>query len=106
MRSRGFQEVYQLDVGVVRYGERFGDSGLWEGSLYVFDGRGSSFPPPSAATIGRCAGCGEASSRMRNCVEAACREQLVVCEVCGTSACPEHAAAEHAATGERVASAG
>jgi UPF0176 protein len=106
MRSRGFQEVYQLDGGVVRYGERFGDSGLWEGSLYVFDGRGSVTFSPSAAVIGRCAGCGEASSRMRNCVEAACREQLVVCEGCGALACPEHAAAAHAATGERAAAAG
>ena len=40
MRSRGFGEVYQLDGGIVRYGETFGDDGLWEGSLYVFDGRG------------------------------------------------------------------
>ena len=41
MRSRGFGEVYQLDGGIVRYGEEYGDDGLWEGSLYVFDGRGS-----------------------------------------------------------------
>ena len=39
MRSRGFGEVYQLDGGIVRYGETFGDTGLWEGSLYVFDKR-------------------------------------------------------------------
>ncbi|BDZ54581.1 hypothetical protein GCM10025870_16540 [Agromyces marinus] len=32
MASRGFGEVYQLEGGIVRYGERFGDSGLWEGS--------------------------------------------------------------------------
>ena len=39
MTSRGFGEVYQLDGGIVRYGETFGDDGLWEGSLYVFDKR-------------------------------------------------------------------
>ncbi|HXF03166.1 MAG TPA: rhodanese-related sulfurtransferase, partial [Arthrobacter sp.] len=39
MVNRGFQEVYQLDGGIVRYGETFGDAGLWEGSLYVFDQR-------------------------------------------------------------------
>jgi UPF0176 protein len=39
MTARGFSRVYQLDGGVVRYGERFGDDGLWDGSLYVFDGR-------------------------------------------------------------------
>lgn len=32
MRSRGFDEVYQLDGGIVRYGETFGDRGLWDGS--------------------------------------------------------------------------
>ncbi len=29
MRKRGFQDVYQIDGGIVRYGETFGDSGLW-----------------------------------------------------------------------------
>ena len=39
MKKRGFQEVYQIDGGIVKYGEEYGDDGLWEGSLYVFDGR-------------------------------------------------------------------
>ena len=39
MRRRGFDEVYQIDGGIVRYGETFGDDGLWEGSLYLFDAR-------------------------------------------------------------------
>ena len=34
-----FQRVYQIDGGIVRYGEEFGDDSLWEGSLYVFDKR-------------------------------------------------------------------
>jgi len=93
MRSRGFEEVYQLDGGVVRYGEAFGDSGLWEGSLYVFDGRGSVTFGEDPAVIGRCAGCGEATSRMRNCVDASCREQLVVCEGCDAVACVAHGGA-------------
>ena len=58
MASRGFGEVYQLDGGIVRYGERFGDDGLWEGSLYVFDGRGSVDFSDHAAVIGGCEGCG------------------------------------------------
>ncbi|WP_257994644.1 rhodanese-like domain-containing protein, partial [Brevibacterium paucivorans] len=39
MKNRGFNEVYQLDGGIVRYGETYGNSGLWDGSLYVFDKR-------------------------------------------------------------------
>jgi UPF0176 protein len=92
MRSRGFGEVYQLDGGVVRYGERFGDDGLWEGSLYVFDGRGSVRFSDHAAVLGRCARCGTATERMRNCSDASCREQLVVCEECDVVECGAHAA--------------
>ncbi|GAA0424515.1 rhodanese-related sulfurtransferase [Leifsonia naganoensis] len=91
MKSRGFQEVYQLDGGIVRYGEAFADSGLWEGSLYVFDGRGSVTFGEEAAVIGRCAGCGAATSRMRNCADPSCREQLVVCEECEVLRCAAHA---------------
>ncbi len=91
MRSRGFAEVYQLDGGIVRYGEAFGDDGLWEGSLYVFDGRGSVRFSDHAAVVGRCAGCGAASDRMRNCADVSCREQLVVCEECSGLACAVHA---------------
>lgn len=57
MSARGFSEVYQLDGGIVRYGETFGDAGLWEGSLYVFDGRGSVRFSPDAAVIGSCVSC-------------------------------------------------
>ena len=87
MASRGFGEVYQLEGGIVRYGERFGDDGLWEGSLYVFDGRGSVDFSDHAAVIGTCAVCGVATKRTVNCTDAACRTQLVVCESCGSAAC-------------------
>lgn len=92
MRSRGFTEVYQLDGGIVRYGERFGDSGLWEGSLYVFDGRGSVSFSDTPKVIGHCVVCGHSTDRMVNCTDAACRRQLVVCSTCQHSACEEHAA--------------
>lgn len=95
MISRGFGEVYQLDGGVARYGERFGDDGLWEGSLYVFDGRGSIEFSDHAAVLGRCVSCGDATSRMQNCRDTQCREQLVVCASCATGSplCAPHAAA-------------
>lgn len=59
MLSRGFSEVYQIDGGIVRYGERFGDDGLWQGSLYVFDDRKTVTFSDHAAVIGRCALTGE-----------------------------------------------
>jgi UPF0176 protein len=93
MANRGFGEVYQLDGGVVRYGERFGDDGLWEGSLYVFDGRGSVDFSDHAAVIGRCAGCDAPTNRTANCPDASCRAQFVVCESCAALACDDHAGA-------------
>ena len=91
MASRGFGEVYQLEGGIVRYGERFGDGGLWEGSLYVFDGRGSVDFSDGATVIGRCAGCGAPTNRTANCPDASCRAEFVVCESCVSAACAIHA---------------
>ncbi|WP_374969814.1 rhodanese-related sulfurtransferase [Terrabacter sp. BE26] len=66
MRSRGFEEVYQLDGGIVRYGEQRGDRGLWEGHLYVFDERMSVAFSDEAAHLARCHVCDVPTSRMHN----------------------------------------
>lgn len=92
MTARGFGEVYQLEGGIVRYGEKYGDDGLWEGSLYVFDKRGSVDFSDHAAVIGSCAGCGASSKRTANCPDPSCRHQFVVCETCDSVPCEEHAA--------------
>lgn len=93
MRSRGFGEVYQLDGGIVRYAERYGDRGYWEGSLYVFDGRGSLDFSAQPAVIGRCAGCGAATKRTANCPDPSCRVQRVICADCEAVPCEAHALA-------------
>jgi UPF0176 protein len=80
MIDRGFREVYQLDGGIVRYGERYGDDGLWEGSLYVFDRRGAVAFSDHAAVLGSCLVCGSPCSHLQNCADPQCREQLVVCD--------------------------
>jgi UPF0176 protein len=94
MTARGFGEVYQLDGGIVRYGETFGDSGLWNGSLYVFDNRVSIDFTPDAAVIGECRLCGASTNRMQNCSEVSCRTQLVVCDACAADQAP--VCADHA----------
>lgn len=95
MVARGFREVYQLDGGIATYGEQYRDSGLWEGSLYVFDNRMAVQFSDDAAVLGRCVECGEPTHRMQNCSDLACREQLVVCDGCGGPAvfCTAHAVA-------------
>lgn len=90
MTARGFGEVYQLDGGIVRYGETYGDDGLWEGSLYVFDKRGSIDFTEHAKVIGTCAGCGTETKRTANCPDASCRRQFVVCDACVAVPCDAH----------------
>ena len=93
MTARGFGEVYQLEGGIVRYGEKYGDDGLWDGSLYVFDGRGSVDFSDHARVIGECVGCGASTNRTANCPDLSCRSQFVVCESCVAVPCAVHAAA-------------
>ena len=82
MKARGFTEVYQLDGGIVRYGEHAGNDGLWDGSLYVFDGRISMDFAAGARQLGTCTLCGTSTNHMVNCHDSACRDQLVCCVAC------------------------
>ncbi|AVP68684.1 oxygen-dependent tRNA uridine(34) hydroxylase TrhO [Prescottella equi] len=82
MRNRGFEEVYQIDGGIVRYGEAYGDEGLWDGSLYVFDKRMNLQFSGNAVTLGTCTLCQEPTSRYRNYPDTGGRELVLVCESC------------------------
>ena len=82
MINRGFKEVYQIEGGIVRYGEKFRDKGLWEGSLYVFDNRMNINFSDDAKTIGECEACGGPTSTFRNCSSLGCRDLLLLCDSC------------------------
>ncbi|TQC44651.1 rhodanese-related sulfurtransferase [Rhodococcus sp. WS4] len=82
MRARGFGEVYQMDGGIVRYGETFGDTSLWEGSLYVFDKRMNIEFSDQAKTLGRCTECDGPTSRYENLPDDRDRELVLVCDRC------------------------
>lgn len=94
MRKRGFREVYQLDGGIARYGETFGDDGLWEGSMYVFDGRGATDFSDHTARVGRCDRCDRPTNTARDCSDIACVAQFARCDTCADLdlACATHAA--------------
>lgn len=66
MKNRGFREVYQIDGGIVKYGERFGDDSRWKGHLYVFDRRMTVPFSDHAETIGRCAVSGRPTTNFVN----------------------------------------
>ena len=82
MKKRGFSDVYQMDGGIVKYGEAYGDDGLWEGSLRVFDDRMTVEFSDHAKTIGECTHCSEPTSNYENCAFANCNDLVLICENC------------------------
>lgn len=82
MKNRGFTDVYQMDGGVVKYGEKYGDDGLWEGSLHIFDGRMAQRFSDKSVDIGECVHCTGKTSRFINCADVACNRLVLVCESC------------------------
>lgn len=82
MKERGFAEVYQIEGGIVRYGEKFGSKGLWEGSLYTFDARMRIEFDEETSVIGRCDTCGSSTNDFVNCIDPSCHEQLLLCAEC------------------------
>lgn len=95
MKGRGFEEVYQLDGGIVRYGEAFGDDGLWEGSLYLFDARMHHEFSDHSTVLGACERCGTPTSQYHNCANLACRKLILLCGECeldnvSTNCAPHH----------------
>ena len=93
MVNRGFKEVYQMDGGIVRYGEAFGDKGLWEGSLYVFDKRMHMEFSDDAKVIGKCSCCGEPTNDYVDCGNDECGSLRLICPSCVASgaanSCPK-----------------
>ena len=101
MVDRGFEQVYQIDGGIVRYGETFGNTGLWEGSLYVFDGRGSMDFGSGAKLLGECTVCGGATNRVGDCSAPGCTRQLVAHEECEVRCSAHEPKADYAGGHER-----
>lgn len=105
MKNRGFNEVYQIDGGIVKYGESYGDDGLWEGSLRVFDDRMAVNFSDHAKTIGDCTHCDEKTSNFENCAHTECNDLVLICESCKqnpdllfhSQECRTHDAAKHKA---------
>lgn len=82
MTARGFEEVYQIDGGIVRYGEEFGSKGLWEGSLYVFDERMHVEFDDETEPLGECSHCGARTAQYANCGSPSCKTLELFCTNC------------------------
>lgn len=82
MKKRGFKDVYQIDGGIVKYGEAYGDDGLWEGHLRVFDDRMTVSFSNKTKTIGECTHCKGKTSNFENCAHTECNSLVLICEKC------------------------
>jgi UPF0176 protein len=82
MKNRGFKEVYQIQGGIVRYGKKYGDDGLWEGSLYTFDARMALDFSQNAKIIGECEKCSAPTKQFHNCANIACHDLILLCGSC------------------------
>ena len=66
----------------MKYGEKFGDDGLWEGALRVFDDRMVVKFSDKAKIIGECAHCQGKTSNFENCANMQCNKLVLICENC------------------------
>ncbi|MEK7603079.1 MAG: rhodanese-related sulfurtransferase [Patescibacteria group bacterium] len=82
MKDKGFKDVYQIDGGIVKYGEKYKDDGLWEGKLYVFDKRMTVSFSDKAKDIGKCSLCGQKTSNFINCGDVSCNDLILACLDC------------------------
>lgn len=103
MKKRGFKDVYQLDGGIVKYGEKYGDDGLWEGALHIFDDRMVRRFSDKSKDIGECVHCHAKTSNYENCSNMACNRLVLICHdclgdkvpVCEAASCAAVVGAEH-----------
>lgn len=86
MKNRGFKDVYQIEGGIVRYGEEFGSKALWDGSLYVFDKRMTLDFDQDTVSLGRCTHCDAITNNFENCADPGCKTLALVCPDCKPAA--------------------
>jgi UPF0176 protein len=93
----GFNDVYQLHGGIIKYGKEVGGEDF-EGKCYVFDNRiAVDVNSVNPTVVSKCYTCGASSPKMINCANPECNEHITQCDSCGdelqgccSAACFEH----------------
>lgn len=83
LKEEGFEQVYQLQGGVIKYGQEMGGE-HWKGKLFVFDDR-LAVPldeNQEVETISRCRHCDVPSDTYYNCANMDCNELFLCCPTC------------------------
>ncbi|KTF29075.1 rhodanese-like domain protein [Chlamydia pecorum] len=82
--EKGFSTVYQLDGGVIAYGQKVG-TGKWLGKLFVFDDR-LAIPIDETHTdiapISTCSQCDQPCDTYYNCANTDCNNLFLCCGEC------------------------
>lgn len=84
LKERGIEEVYQLNGGVIGYGNEEG-SDHWNGKLFVFDDRLTVPIDPveeAKEAVGRCFCCSAQTDDYYNCANMDCNFLFLACREC------------------------
>ncbi len=80
--EQGFENVYQLHGGIIKYGIEVGGEDF-EGECYVFDNRiKTKVNRVNPSIISRCHVCNKVSNHVVNCANASCNLHTVICQSC------------------------
>lgn len=81
--EQGFENVYQLHGGIIKYGLEAGGEDF-EGKCYVFDNRiAVDVNQVNPVTVSVCYVCNTPCDRMINCANPVCNNHVAICEACG-----------------------
>ena len=81
--EQGFENVYQLHGGIIKYGIEEGGEDF-DGKCYVFDTRVVvSVNKVNPKVNGKCYVCEDPCNRMVNCANPECNNHIPICEKCG-----------------------
>ena len=88
------ENIYQLEGGIVKYGEKYGNEGFYEGKCFVFDDRIAVAVDQSekAKKVGECLHCQKNDDVYRNCANKFCNKLFIACDSCNetmSNACSE-----------------
>ena len=79
--KKGFKNVSQLNGGMARYMEKYGNKDFL-GKLYVFDGRILMGGEGQHEVVGKCDICGTPAEEYTNCKYDFCHAHILVCPTC------------------------
>lgn len=82
LKEKGFEQVYQLQGGIIKYGLKEGND-HWLGKLFVFDDRlAIPLSEKESCVIGTCHHCKQPNDTYYNCANMDCNELFLACPEC------------------------